>query len=149
MGTQQLMTSHHCYNLSDGAVVRLLTLATSVFPNTSGSAFREATRHPFLIKDIPFEWNERCEEAFLKLKESLTSAPVLHQDIGGHFHILTDASDTACGAAVCHRINPFQPTPSFWKCSQGLKDKTLTIDKKDKVPWIILVQKLFQNVDRK
>ena len=38
-------------------------------------------------------------------------------------------------------------TPSFWKCSQGLKDKTPIIDKKAKVPWIILVQKLFQNVD--
>ena len=40
-------------------------------------------------------------------------------------------------------------TPSFWKCSQGLKDKTPIIDKKANVPWIILVQKLFQNVDRK
>ena len=39
--------------------------------------------------------------------------------------------------------------PSFWKCSQGLEGKTPIIDKEAKVPLIILVQKLFQNVDRK
>ena len=50
-----------------------------------------------LRKDIPFEWNEKCEEAFQTLKESLTLAPFLiHPDIGGHFHVLMDASDTAC-----------------------------------------------------
>ena len=40
-------------------------------------------------------------------------------------------------------------TPSFRKCSQGLEDKAPIIDKKAKDPWIILVQKLFQSVDRK
>ena len=37
-----------------------------------------------LRKDIPFESDEKYQEAFLKLKESLTSAPLLiHPDIGG------------------------------------------------------------------
>ena len=46
-------------------------------------------------KDIPFEWTDN-EEAFPSFKEALTSAPLLiHPDIGGHFHVLTDASDTA------------------------------------------------------
>ena len=40
-------------------------------------------------------------------------------------------------------------TPSFWKCSQGLEGKTPIIDRKANIPWIILVQKSFQNVDRK
>ena len=46
-------------------------------------------------------------------------------------------------------INRFQANPFIWKCSQGLEGKTPIIDKKTKVLWIILVQKLFQNVDQK
>ena len=38
-------------------------------------------------------------------------------------------------------------TPSFERCSQGLADKTPIIDKKAKAPWIMLMQKLFQNID--
>ena len=38
-------------------------------------------------------------------------------------------------------------TPSFWKCSQGLEGKIPIIDEKAKVPCIILVQKVFQNVN--
>ena len=34
-------------HLGDGAVVWLMMLATSVFPNTSGSADGETTYHPF------------------------------------------------------------------------------------------------------
>ena len=54
-----------------------------------------------LKKEVPFEWSEMCEEAFQQLKKLLTSPPLLiHPDIGGHFHILTDASDAAlrCGS---------------------------------------------------
>ena len=40
------------------------------------------------------------------------------------------------------------PIPSFWKCSQGLTDKTIIV-KKDQVPWITLVKKLLKNVAQK
>ena len=65
-----------------------------------------------------------CEEAFQQLKKLLTSPPLLiHPDIGGHFHILTDASDAACGAAVCHRMNDIYRPVAFWGCT--LKDAEL------------------------
>ena len=77
-----------------------------------------------LRKDIPFEWTDKCEEAFLAFKEALTSAPLLiHLDIGGHFHVLTDASDTACGAAVCHRMNDLYQPVAYWGTT--LKDAEL------------------------
>ena len=77
-----------------------------------------------LRKDIPFEWTDKCEEAFLAFKEALTSAPLLiHPDIGGHFHVLTDASDTACGAAVCHRMNDLYRPVAYWGTT--LKDAEL------------------------
>ena len=77
-----------------------------------------------LKKEVPFEWSEMCEEAFQQLKKLLTSPPLLiHPDIGGHFHILTDASDAACGAAVCHRMNDIYRPVAFWGCT--LKDAEL------------------------
>ena len=52
---------------------------------------------------VPFVWSEECEAAFKKIQDSLVKPPLLvHPDIGGHFFILTDASDGACGAAICH-----------------------------------------------
>ena len=79
-----------------------------------------------LRKDIPFEWTDKCEEAFLIFKEALTSAPLLiHPDIGGHFHVLTDASDTACSAAVCHRMNDLYHPVAYWGTT--LKDALAVI----------------------
>ena len=48
---------------------------------------------------------------------------MIHPDIGGHFHVLTDASDTACGAAVCHRINDLYRPVAYWGTT--LKDAEL------------------------
>ena len=77
-----------------------------------------------LKKEIPFEWTEACEEAFQKLKLLLTSPPLLiHPEIGGHFHLLTDASDAACGAAVCHKLDEIYHPVAFWGCT--LKDAEL------------------------
>ena len=77
-----------------------------------------------LKKEIPFEWAEVCEEAFQKLKVLLISPPLLiDPEIGGHFHLLTDASDAACGAAVCHKLDEIYRPVAFWGCT--LKDAEL------------------------
>ena len=65
-----------------------------------------------LLKNkVPFVWSEECETAFRSIQESLVNPPLLiHPEIGGHFYILTDASDGACGAAICHlREGIFRP----------------------------------------
>lgn len=54
-----------------------------------------------IAKDVTFDWNGSCQTAFEKLKEKLSTAPVLR----GHnwtlsFHISTDASDLAVGASL-------------------------------------------------
>jgi transposase InsO family protein len=54
-----------------------------------------------LRKDIPYEWKPDQQEAFNKLKEKLTSAPVLLiPDQTKPFTVTTDASDTAIGAVL-------------------------------------------------
>jgi hypothetical protein len=57
-----------------------------------------------LTKDNIFEWTEHCEEAFVKLKNLLTSAPVIQPlDWSLLFEIMCDASDYAVGAVLGQR----------------------------------------------
>ncbi|XP_073138515.1 uncharacterized protein [Henckelia pumila] len=52
-----------------------------------------------LQKDVSFEFNEPCKTAFDKLKDSLTSAPIIQPpDWTKPFEIMCDANDYAIGA---------------------------------------------------
>ena len=52
-------------------------------------------------KDQPFAWTDRCEESFLKLKQKLTSAPVLViPDTGKSFKVYCDASHQGLGCVL-------------------------------------------------
>ena len=56
-----------------------------------------------LRKNVPFLFDDKCEEAFRALKTILTSAPVLrYPDFSGKypFEVYTDASDKAIGAVL-------------------------------------------------
>jgi len=57
-----------------------------------------------LTKDNIFEWTKHCEEAFVKLKNLLTSAPVIQPpDWSLPFEIMCDTSDYAVGAVLGQR----------------------------------------------
>ena len=52
-------------------------------------------------QDIPFVWSEECEMSFLKLKELLTSAPILTLPIEGEgFTIYYDVSGVGVGCVL-------------------------------------------------
>lgn len=54
-----------------------------------------------LHKETLFAWNEKCEEAFQKLKELMTKAPVLcFPDFEKPFKLCTDASDQGLGVVL-------------------------------------------------
>jgi hypothetical protein len=54
-----------------------------------------------LENDARFKWSPQCEEAFLTLKELLTTAPVLAQpDIEKPFDVYCDASGTGIGGVM-------------------------------------------------
>jgi len=47
-----------------------------------------------LVKDVPFYFPEECLVAFIKLKEALISAPILHPPIWEEpFELICDISD--------------------------------------------------------
>jgi len=59
-----------------------------------------------LTKDVSFHFPEECLVAFTKLKEALTSAPVLHPLIWGEsFELMCDASHCAIGVVLEQRVD--------------------------------------------
>ncbi|KAL2243926.1 UNVERIFIED_CONTAM: Retrovirus-related Pol polyprotein from transposon 17.6 [Sesamum indicum] len=58
-----------------------------------------------LQKDVTFTFDEECMKAFDKLKDSLTSAPVIRPPDWNHpFEIMCDASNHAIGAVLGQKI---------------------------------------------
>ena len=54
-----------------------------------------------LMKDVQFIWNEACQTAFVKLKDKLSTAPILRgPNWTLPFHISSDASNTTIGAIL-------------------------------------------------
>ena len=70
--------------------------------------------HQLTNKDIAWQWNEEQEQAFCKVKEALTVAPVLRffdKDI--HPTVQCDASQTGLGAVLLQQDQPiWQKVPS-------------------------------------
>ncbi|XP_062075474.1 uncharacterized protein LOC133779537 [Humulus lupulus] len=59
-----------------------------------------------LQKDVAFEFNDKCLFAFNKLKESLTSTPIIHPPNWElPFEIMCDNSDYAVGAILGQRVD--------------------------------------------
>ena len=59
-----------------------------------------------LAKDVPFDFDEKCMEAFNTLKERFVSAPiVMAPDWTIPFEIMCDASDYAIGAVLGQRVD--------------------------------------------
>ena len=54
-----------------------------------------------LKKDVPFQWDQKKQTAFDRLKECLTKAPILsYPNFTRPFIIFTDASETGLGAVL-------------------------------------------------
>lgn len=61
-----------------------------------------APLHQLLRKGVEFNWSSAADQAFKKMKEYLTSAPILRcPDFSKEFEIHCDASDIAVGGALC------------------------------------------------
>ena len=57
-----------------------------------------------LVKDVDFDFSDDCVKSFVRLKESLVSAPILQPpDWSQPFEIMCDASDYAVGAVLGQR----------------------------------------------
>ena len=57
-------------------------------------------------QQVKFDWTSTHHATFLKLKEAIIQAPILHYpDPNKKYIIYTDASDDACGAQLSQEHN--------------------------------------------
>ena len=60
-----------------------------------------ATMTRLTLKEVKFDWDDRCEEAFQELKRRLTSAPILIVlDMGQGYTVYCDASRAGLGCVL-------------------------------------------------
>lgn len=73
-----------------------------------------------MCKDVPFEWDQDCEQAFLKFKEILQSDLLLtHYDPQLPITVASDASSTGIGCVVYH-THPDGSIKAFYHASRRL-----------------------------
>ena len=70
------------------------------------------------VKHKPFKWTEACQKAFDHVKLQICSEPVLkHYDDNLPLFLITDASLTAFGCTLAHRINDiYHPIFFYGRC---------------------------------
>ena len=65
--------------------------------------FDSSASHSFIAASVVIYWDDRCEEAFQKLKRRLTSAPILIVPKRGQGYIVyCDASKVGLGCVLMH-----------------------------------------------
>ena len=84
-----------------------------------------------LMKDAPFDFSQECKDAFDRLKQDLTQAPIMvtpNWDLP--FEIMCDASDYAVGAVLGQRLNKhFQPIYYASKTMNPAQENYTTTEK--------------------
>ncbi|GKC46180.1 reverse transcriptase domain-containing protein [Tanacetum coccineum] len=103
-----------------------------------------------LMKDAKFDFSKDCKKAFNKLKEKLTTAPIIiSPDWNEPFELMCDASDFAVGAVLGQRIDgKFKP---IYYASKTLNDaqahytttekELLAVDAKPRlIRWVLFLQ---------
>ena len=83
------------------AVRRFLGLASYYRRFVPNFAKVASPLHALTRQDVPFEWTAKCQQAFEKLKDLLTSTPVLaYLNFAAKFVLHTDASGESLGAVL-------------------------------------------------
>lgn len=92
-------------------------------------------------KNVPFEWTEECNNAFLYLKKALMLPTLLqYPNFDKEFCITTDASKYACGAVLSQEYNGKQLPVAFASktFTQGESNKSTIEQELIAIHWAIL-----------
>ena len=85
---------------------------------TITAPLRELTK-----KNTPFQWSEACQEAYDKLKDVLTSSPVVsYFDVNKESIVLVDASPVGLSAILAQRAPHSEETKLIAYASRSLTD---------------------------
>ena len=79
-----------------------------------------------LKEGVKYEWNDECQTAFERLRDSLVTAPILsYPNFQEKFSLYTDASNTGIGAILAQHIDGCEKTIAYASRS-GLGYQTLS-----------------------
>ena len=91
-----------------------------------------------LLKKGSFKWTEEAEEAFMKLKNSMMSLPVLAlPDFSIPFEIETDASWYEIGAVLVQAKRPI----AYFNQTLAMRDKAKPVYERELIVVVLVVQR--------
>lgn len=105
--------------------------------------FADYSRHITRLckKNVPFEWTDECQKAFIHLKSQLINPTLLqYPDFSKEFCITTDASKQACGAVLTQNHNGHQLPVAYASraFTKGESNKSTTEQELAAIHWAII-----------
>ena len=105
--------------------------------------------HPLnhlLVENIPWKWSKQCQEAFVKLKGVLQSAPLLaHNDPKKAVRLAVDSSSFGLGAVLSHVSEDGEEKPiAFASRTLSSSEQNYSMIEKEALPIIFGVKKFHQ-----
>ena len=74
--------------------------------------------HNLMKEDVPFSWNEDCEQAFLTLRDRLITRPIVaYPDFDKPFTLTCDASSHAIGAILSQEIDGMEKVIAYYSAA--------------------------------
>ncbi|GFW44473.1 retrovirus-related Pol polyprotein from transposon 412 [Trichonephila clavipes] len=79
-----------------------------------------------------FQWTKECEDAFLQLKEALTSSPILiYPQPDKPFILDTDASNESVGAVLSQEIDGQERVVAYWSKCLSKPERNYCVTRKE------------------
>ena len=92
-------------------------------------------------KNYKFNWTHECSEAFEKLKQQLTTAPVLaHPDFKKPFILDTDASDLAIGSVLSQKIDGKERVVAYASRTLSKAERKYCVTRKELLALVYFVK---------
>lgn len=93
-------------------------------------------------KKQELEWNAAAEEAFIKIKQALVSAPVLRcADFEKPFTVQCDASDTGLGGVLTQEINGEEVVIAFCSRAMSKAERNYCITQRELLALLFCIEK--------
>ena len=88
--------------------------------------------HKLCEKNNKFRWTEECQQVFDRLKEALTTTPILaYPKIGSKFIVDSDASDLTVGAVLSQEQDGEEKVIAYMSKSMNVHERAYCITRKE------------------
>ena len=97
--------------------------------------------HRLTEKGRPFKWTSECDSAFCKLKQSLTTAPILvYPDFSRPFILDTDASNDGIGAVLSQEYDGSERVVAYASRTLNKSERKYSVTRKELLAVVVFTQ---------